>query len=284
MFIYNIDPTLTYIGSSLNIGRRLNEYSEILSEVRVTNNVFTKLLYQDKKNNGSNWTAIILTLCDPSEIRLYEQFAIYLFNPKLNSIKNISVNTRYNTEDLTRAIQTAENIQNMFSGDDIKFLRFKSMKEDLIQMSSVYSLAKDYNIDVDIKSMNNGKPVLVYSAENAELINYYSSSHRAIKGLKIKWKTLIDSIELKLIFKENLIASYCPLTLEEIKNYKQLITYEKERVKGYKLQLIDKNNKIINEYKSIREAAVKLKTAQKTISSLLNTDKLFRDIWYLKTQ
>jgi len=56
------------------------------------------LNYYTKINNGSSWTAIILTFCHPSEIRLYEQLAIYLFNPKLNSIKNISVNTRYNTE------------------------------------------------------------------------------------------------------------------------------------------------------------------------------------------
>jgi len=99
------------------------------------------------------------------------------------------------------AIQTAENIQNMFSGYNTESLRFKSMKEDLIQMSNVYSLAKDHGVDVEIKSISSGKPVLVYNA--GELKNYYSSSHRAIKGLKIKWGTLIDSIELKLIIKEN---------------------------------------------------------------------------------
>ena len=67
------------------------------------------LNYYTKINNGSSWTAIILTFCHPSEIRLYEQLAIYLFNPKLNSIKNISVNTRYNTEDLTSAPAVVHN-------------------------------------------------------------------------------------------------------------------------------------------------------------------------------
>jgi hypothetical protein len=49
--------------------------------------------YSSKNNLGVDWTVIILPLCHPTEIRLYEQLAIYLFNPKVNHIKKISVNT-----------------------------------------------------------------------------------------------------------------------------------------------------------------------------------------------
>ena len=41
MFIYNVDPNLIYIGSSLNIGRRIREYNEVLVGVRSPTNLFT---------------------------------------------------------------------------------------------------------------------------------------------------------------------------------------------------------------------------------------------------
>jgi hypothetical protein len=88
-----------------------------------------------------------------------------------------------------------------------------------------------------------------------------------MKGLKVKWKTLIDALELKWIIKESLILSYNPLTFEEIKNYKiRQERYETIRVRGYSVNLVEiKTNKVITEYKSIREAASLLKAAQNTI-------------------
>ena len=286
MFINNKNPTYIYVGSSLNIGRRLNEYKEVLLGVRKPTNLFTELFAKDRNNLGASWATLILTLCHPTEIRLYEQLAIYLFNPKLNHIKNISVTTRYTTDDLNISIKTANIIQNLFAENDPKHIKFKQMKEDLINMSNAYTTAKNNKFYLELNSMRNGQPVLVYNINTGELINYYSSSEKAKNFLKIKWKTLIESIEFKWIIKENLILSYNSISINDLQLYKNKDeTYESKRIKGYKIQLIDKTTKIIkNEYKSIREAAYVLKTAQKTISSLLNTENLFRNTWYIKTK
>jgi len=160
------------------------------------------------------------------------------------------------------------------------------MKEDLIQMFNVYTIAKENNLTLDFKNLKHGKPVLVYNRDNGELIHYYSSSHQAMKGLQVKWKTLIDTLELKWIIKERLILSYYPLTLEEIKNYRiRQETYETIRVRGYYLNLVEINtNKVIAEYKSIREAASLLKAAQNTIRVAVETGVPFRNNWYIRAR
>lgn len=235
---------------------------------------------------GASWTFIVLTLCHPTEIRLYEQLAIFLFSPKLNHIQNISVNTRYPSGDIATAVKTAEMLQNLYPADCPKHIRFKEMKEDLIQMFNVYTIAKENNLTLDFKNLKHGKPVLVYNRDNGELIHYYSSSHQAMKGLQVKWKTLIDTLELKWIIKERLILSYYPLTLEEIKNYRiRQETYETIRVRGYYLNLVEINtNKVIAEYKSIREAASLLKAAQNTIRVAVETGVPFRNNWYIRAR
>jgi hypothetical protein len=232
------------------------------------------------------WSFIVLTLCDPTEIRLYEQLAIFLFNPKFNYIQNISVNTRYPSGDLTSAIKTAEMLQNSYPTEDPKNIRFKEMKEDLTRMLNAYNLAKNNNFNIDLFNLKTGKPVLVFNPDNGSLIHYYSSSHQAIKGLKIKWKTLIDSIEYKWIIKESLVLSYNPLTLEEIKKYTiRQETYNTLKVKGYNIYLVEiVTNKVIAEYKSIREAALVLKAAQNTIRAAVENGEPFRKIWYIKTK
>lgn len=67
-FINYSNPNLSYIGSSNNLGRRLEEYWRVMRGVKKANNPFTKFL-----NKNSNWSVVILDLCHPSELRLYEQ-------------------------------------------------------------------------------------------------------------------------------------------------------------------------------------------------------------------
>jgi hypothetical protein len=100
-FINHSNPSLFYIGSSINLGRRLEEYWDIISGSKKPNNPFTKIL---TNKGGSDWSVIILQLCHPIELRLYEQLSIYLFKPTLNATRTISVLTQFATADLSIAI------------------------------------------------------------------------------------------------------------------------------------------------------------------------------------
>jgi hypothetical protein len=91
------------------------------------------LLYSSKNNLGVDWTVIILSLCHPTEIRLYEQLAIYLFNPKESYKKNFCKYTRAIARaNLNQAIITIDILQNLHLNDDLQYLQFKHMKENLI--------------------------------------------------------------------------------------------------------------------------------------------------------
>jgi len=61
MYINNFNPNLIYIGSSLDLGHRLNEYYAILTGSAT--NEFTKLLYANNEKFREDWTVIILILC-----------------------------------------------------------------------------------------------------------------------------------------------------------------------------------------------------------------------------
>src|SRR5690606_2055327 len=131
------------------------------------NNPFTKILI---KKGGSDWSVIILQLCHPIELRLYEQLAIYLFKPSLNAIKNISVLTQFASDDLSSAISLAHQLISLFPSDHPMHYRFTEMLEDLKQTQSTFDLVRE--LDFSKFSDNNqasGKPVLVYDFNTGEL-------------------------------------------------------------------------------------------------------------------
>ena len=133
-FINHSNPSLSYIGSSINLGRRLEEYWDTISGSRKPNNPFTKILVN---KGGSDWSVIILELCHPIELRLYEQLAIYLFNPTLNATRTISVLTQFATADLSIAISLANKLITLFpSKTSYGRFRFFEMLEDLKQVQS----------------------------------------------------------------------------------------------------------------------------------------------------
>jgi len=185
--------------------------------IKKPTNQFTKLLSYDKTNLGSSWSIILLILSHPTEIRIYEQFAIFIFNPSLNRTKNISVYTRYLTEDLQGAIDCVKFIKNLYSNNSLEYKKFQEMEDNLIQMSNVYNEAKLKKINLKINELKHGKPLIIYNIITGEIENYYSSSNKSIKHLKIKWKTLIDSIKNKWIINDKYIPSYKPLSKEELK-------------------------------------------------------------------
>jgi lipid II:glycine glycyltransferase (peptidoglycan interpeptide bridge formation enzyme) len=84
-------------------------------------------------------------------------------------------------------------------------------------MANTYKLLKEERLTFDTNLLNIGKPVLIYNIDSNMPVAYYSSLNQAMKNLNLKWETLTRGITQNIIIKDNLIASYKPLTLEEIK-------------------------------------------------------------------
>lgn len=87
--------------------------------IKKPNNPFTKVL-----NKNSNWSLVILDLCHPSELRLYEQLAIYLFNPSLNISFNIYPISQHKTYDFTKALKLVNELISVFTEGHYMYLRF----------------------------------------------------------------------------------------------------------------------------------------------------------------
>lgn len=181
-FINNENPNLSYIGSSNNLGRRLEEYWRVMRGVKKANNPFTKFL-----NKNSNWSVVILDLCHPSELRLYEQLAIYLFNPSLNISFNIYPISQHKTYDFSKAFKLVNELLAQFTEGHYMYSRFLDMRSDIIKAKSVLDLTNESGVSTF--STKGGKPIIVYEFSKGNIINYFSSINIAMKVLGVKYQT-----------------------------------------------------------------------------------------------
>jgi hypothetical protein len=174
MIINNLNPTLFYIGSSINLQRRLTTYLDTIKGHRSGSSSFEKSIH---KNSVNKWSIMILAIVPKHLVLVEEQLAICTFNPLLNTNFKVLINYWLPGFNVEEALRLSIEYQNLFPVGSINYLRFDHI------IKSFKGLVSLKNIKSHTPNGNIGKPVFVYDFITRNLVSIYGSINIAIKGL-----------------------------------------------------------------------------------------------------
>lgn len=216
MIINTKDPSKFYIGSSVNLGRRIQEYLDIVLGQRASKTSFENIL---STSETGDWAVIIIAFVQPSLVLVEEQLAICTFYPSLNVNYSVLVNYWLPNFDLTAAISLATEYQNMFEKGSENYIRFS-------RLILVYTNALSAKLQSDTTSMtgfNFGMPVFVYDWQTGGILSLFSSTNTAVNTLHVSQDTISNSIRDLVVYTtqsgQQIVFSYSALTPEEVKGY-----------------------------------------------------------------
>lgn len=86
MLINHSDPSRYYIGSSVNLGRRLSEYFLLTTGARKPQSTAEREL---AASPADQWNVVILDVCIPQLALIYEQLAFFIWLPTINRVHTI---------------------------------------------------------------------------------------------------------------------------------------------------------------------------------------------------
>nr|AVD96810.1 GIY-YIG homing endonuclease [Ophiostoma novo-ulmi subsp. novo-ulmi] len=233
-----------YIGSSINLARRMDEYLKLTKGLRKFR---SSSELEISKTSASDWNLEFIYITTPQTSLVYEQYAIIKFEPTMNNYINVTprVNPQWGNS-LDDAILEIEKLLHFFDKDSLGFNRlsvflqtFKSAK--LLNYSLEDMEDKYYSFLIFVYDINN--------IDNHPLI--YSSINRALKGLQINHSTLLDHINNKYIYNSSYILSFEPV--------KDFSIYSEKQAGDNQLRkhiiVYNQDNEITMEFKSGREMA-----------------------------
>lgn len=245
MIINNHQSSSFYIGSSINLQRRLITYCETIKGQRKGTSSFEKGLYLD---SIKNWSIIVLAIVPKDLVLVEEQLAICTFRPTLNVNYKVVINYWHPGFNASEALNLALKYQKLFLVDSKDYLRFDRL------IRSLNNLVSFKNVQSYISDGNLGKPVFVYDFNTKNLVAIYSSINLAQKRLGIANDTLIKLCTEQILYTrssgQKLAFSFLALTRNEIDYY---INIRKTNQIVFRLNLKDKDGHIVSTYNSLRE-------------------------------
>lgn len=238
MLINNTDPTRYYIGSSVNLARRLGEYYDLTLGERSPKSNSEKEI---SETPASHWSVLILDIALPAEVRVLEQLAICTYWPSINRSFTVEPLTDPSWGSLDSAIKMTAEFMLLFPVGSAAYLQFSLMLNR-------FSLANTDKIQMNpAEQAMVGQPVWAYASPHAEPI-IYSSINYVLSVFNISYGTLMRLIEFSYFYGEQAIFALKPLTKEELKGYKSRPSYSNK----YQLtvDVYDKLGKLVHTAKS----------------------------------
>lgn len=261
MLVNSQDDQRFYIGSSVNLARRSMEYLHLTNGIRNPQSFSEEEI---SKTPASKWVFIILAITTPQLSLIKEQYEIIIKKPTIN--RYLSVIPRINSQwrDLDDAINQIKFYLSLFDKDSFGYIRFNKFLKS-------YEIAKNLKYDSeDISHKYFSIIVFVYDKDflYKEPI-VYSSINKALKSLNISYGLLLDCINNKYLFKNNLILSFEPLLFDNFKDYLQ--KPEGDNLLRKQITLFNEDNEPVFDFKSQREMARYFQVDAKIIrSSIVN--------------
>ena len=235
-----------YIGSSNNLARRMEEYLKLTKGLR---NPHSSGELEISLTPASEWSLVFIYLTSPQLSLVYEQYAIIMLKPTINS--NYKVIPRVNPQwgnNLDHAIIVIDKLLSLFTAGSEGFERlsvflqvFKTVdniKFELEDLGNKYYCFLVFIYDITSPDKN---PIV------------YSSINRALKGLQISHSNLLDHINNNYLFKSKFIISFEPIDADDLKNYIEKPVGDSQLRKHITVYNLD--NEIVTEFKSGREMA-----------------------------
>jgi hypothetical protein len=268
MIINTKDPTLFYIGSSVNLGRRLQEYWDIVKGVRTPKTNFEIKL---SESETSDWTVLIMAYVPPYLVLVEEQLAICTFFPTLNVNYNVLFNYWLPNFDLNAAIALAIEYRDLFEKNSVNYLRFS-------RLILCFTNAMNAKLEAENTVMTGdhiGTPVFVYDWVTGLIVSLFSSMNMATKTMKVSPDTISGSIRDQVVYitqsGQKVVFSLVALTSEEVKEH--IISTDTTQTEVI-VTLTDEKGVIVRQFDSLREFSdyygIPLRTFRRMLSGGLS--------------
>lgn len=254
--IFNMsNPLDFYIGSSVNLGTRLNSYYllTIGKHARRTN---VERVFRDS-GKPTNWGIIILGFYPPMVSLVMEQFFISFMKPTINRTLKVAINNLGKSTHIShvkQAVAIARELSVHFTHDPTAVIRLLNLAKGMTNAQDRHNLS-------DKPLTNLGIVIFVYCPETFQLIRVFNSLESCRRFYSSTAELLRHCIENRYIFRNEFILSTTVLTMEECKKFTN-----KEHVKGkHQIEVFDeKTGELLDTYPSIRDTRNRLFNGRRT--------------------
>ena len=245
-----------YIGSSVDLSRRIKEYKDLVDGVSKPISSSQKEIAQ---TNANDWRLIIIKTTLPQLALIYEQLAIILLKPTINATTKVIPRIFNQWNNLIEAINLITIFRDSFKPNSFGYARFSYF---LIVFKSALDFRQNPNYNELINQhsstrySNYSTLIWCYDLTKANAIAVpliFSSINKTLKSLSISHSTLIESLQLKYLVNNSLALSLSPLTLDELATFK--IKDKANHLMRKLIQLYNEELELIHEFKSMREMA-----------------------------
>ena len=224
----------------------MEEYNKLTKGLRTPHSLGE---LEISKTSSSEWNLEFIYLTSPQLSLVYEQYAIIMFKPTINS--NLKVIPRINPQwgnHLDHAIFVIEKLLSLFTvGSDgynrlYVFLQtFKTANNLKFEQEDIDNKYFCFLVFVYDISSPSKKPII------------YSSINRTLKALQISHSTLLYHINNNYIYNSKFILSFEPVITGDFEKYTEKPVGDNQLRKHVAVYNLD--NELVTEFKSGREMA-----------------------------
>ena len=224
----------------------MEEYNKLTKGLR---NPHSSGELEISKTPSSKWGLEFIYITPPQLSLVYEQYAIIMFEPTMNSYLKVipRVNPQWGNN-LNNAIFVIEKLLSLFTVGSKGYNRLNVFLQ-------TFKTANNLKFEEqDIDNRYYCFLVFVYDiySPNKEPV-IYSSINRALKGLQISYGILLSYVNNNYIYKSKYILSFEPVTKDDFEKYTEKPLGDNLLRKHIAVYNLD--NEIVIEFKSGREMA-----------------------------
>lgn len=244
------DPSRFYIGSSMNLGRRMNEYQNLILGIRREQSASEREIAETR---ASLWSLDFLYITTPHLSLVYEQYALIVFKPTINKYFNISpkiypkIIMKENDPKVVfdQTIIGIEKLLSFFVVGSKGYIRLKVFLK-------AFMLARDLKYELeDLGARHSSILVFVYEHFSDKDPIIYSSINKALNGLQISYGNLIDHAYNPYLYNFKYIITFEPVDRDTFDIYKPKPPTDNQM--HHNITLYNSDNDIAYVFKSARE-------------------------------
>jgi group I intron endonuclease len=216
----NLDSNNSYVGSSIDLGRRFRGYYNYTHLTHPLNKgmvIYRALL----KYGYSKFKLEILEYCDRENLHEREQYYLDLLNPKYNVLTKAGsiLGYKHTKEAIAKIRISQKGKNNSFFGkthsEEYKeILSIRMSKQNSGEKHPKYGkpIAENHKLAI---SQAISKPIYLYDVHTLSLIVKYTKQRDLVKDFKIAPKTIIKYRDSGMIYKEKYIIRSKPIDDKE---------------------------------------------------------------------
>jgi group I intron endonuclease len=203
----------SYVGSSINLNRRLKEYYsyKYISSAAIGN---SKICSSLLKNGYSNLSLTILEYCKEKDCTNREQFYIDVLKPAMNILQMAGNSLGYKHTPESLAKFSGENHSRYGKSHSAKTRALISLANSG-RNNSMYGRSLLHSVETKEKmSAAKGRTIYLYTSDKSSLINTFNSGRKAAEYLETSHSTIMRYSRNGLVFKGQWILSTSLITKE----------------------------------------------------------------------